>query len=225
MSQARTSLTDIDVCARAVLRRTCTSPMRTDSADQVKHFRFVAARARRHVLEVFTRARILKPARNARCVDRSSTNADDSSRAVANTRDVARFDATRHVRERTAHDEKEIFLAARFCAVSRRVVRALTRFGLVHTATLSHAWRASEARLHTINTPENRLARVVVCARRATRDGSSALRVRANHGSRRAETIEGASASTRALCHKTRGANAGRRNVADATKPGTESRA
>ena len=75
--------------------------MRTDSADEVKHFRFVGVRARRHVLGVFTHARATKPARNARCVDRSSTKADDSSRAVANTRDVARFDASRRARERT----------------------------------------------------------------------------------------------------------------------------
>lgn len=203
VSQVRTSSTDIDVCSRAVLRRACTCHMRTDSADEVKHFRFVGARARRHVLGVFTHPRATKPARNARCVDRSSTKADDSSRAVANTRDVARFDASRRARERTP------------CVTKRNLLRR------------SHPYRFAP-----------RCARVDALWTRHQRDvvarSARIRRVRSRPTPERARSLP----LSRVRCLVPRRPHCvfapttragrgtlGHRNVADATKPGTKSRA
>ena len=60
--------------------------MRTDSAREVKHFRFVALCARRRASAMVTRAYASKLTRNARCVNRFAAKPVDSSRAVANTR-------------------------------------------------------------------------------------------------------------------------------------------
>ena len=130
-----------------------------------------------------------KPARNARCVDRSSTKPHDSSRAVANTRDVARFDASRHAREKTARDEKENLPRSthlhHFATRSARVDALWTR--------VQRDVVARSARIRCAFARDQRASSSNVACRRAfvTRDASSSLLLRANHAWQRAATHRG----------------------------------
>ena len=84
--------------------------MRTDSAREVKHFRFVALCARRRASAMVTRAYASKLTRNARCVNRFAAKPVDSSRAVANTRARWHMDASCVSRTLRRRDHKRKLL-------------------------------------------------------------------------------------------------------------------
>lgn len=148
------------MCARAVLRRACTSHMRTDSADEVKHFRFVALWARRRASAVAARACMWKPTRNARCVNRFVTKPVDSSRAVAKTCARARAPMRRSTRTLRRRDAKRNLLrtsdrrafstrARSFTARSPRVRARLHAFRCAFTLTCARRHPRSRGDAHT----------------------------------------------------------------------------
>ncbi len=143
--------------------------MRTDSAGEVKHFRFVASArvvARTHLV---TRARATEITRNARCVHRFVAKPVDSSRAVAKT--CARARANGHVTREQYADatEKEIFsegrAGMRFTAVHARSARVRARARDAHCRRRSSrhrvarvgrglATRIAVMRAHTAHRPD-----------------------------------------------------------------------
>ncbi len=116
-----------------MLRRACTGHMRTDSADEVKHFRFVALWARRRAYAMDTRACASKLTRNARCVDRFTAKPVDSSRAVAKTCARTRADGDASTRTMHRRDTKRNLLRTSHRRALSARSHAFTRW--VHTGS------------------------------------------------------------------------------------------
>ena len=150
--------------------------MRTDSADEVKHFRFVALWARRRAYAMDTRARASKLTRNARCVNRFAAKSDDSSRAVANTCARALADCDAACEERADATQKEFFFERHIDALSARVHARSRAFTRVHARS-----RVGSARLHARILHGVRYARMRVDAR--SDDGASVIASRTRHAS------------------------------------------